>query len=119
MKIQLYSLAFVILTAFAVNATEIKTTETTTVKADGSTETTVTTSSGTISEYEPGTTFIVKESTGPVSYVYGKTVSYVTKGGKVLTDNSVTERIKTGARVSVQYVMDGTNRVINRIVVDD
>jgi len=119
MKIKLYSLAFAILTASAVIAADTKITETKTTKPDGSTETTVTTSSGTISEYVPGTTFIVKETTGPVSYVYGKTVKYVTKSGEVLTDNVVTERIKTGANVSVHYVMDGANRVINKVVVDD
>lgn len=33
---------------------------------------TTTYGNGTITEYVPGTTFIVKESTGPVTYRYGK-----------------------------------------------
>lgn len=121
MKTTLYVLALAILTASAVMAEETKTTKTTTTKPDGSTETTVTTttSSGTVTEYVPGTTIIVKEVTGPVTYALGKTVTYVTKTGKVLTDNSLTKRIKAGARVSVHYVMDGPRRVINRVIVDD
>lgn len=45
--------------AFSVIADPVKTTETTT---------TVTTSSGTLSTYEPGASFIVKETSGPVTY---------------------------------------------------
>jgi hypothetical protein len=67
----------------------------------------------------PGATFIVREVTGSVSCVYGKTVSCVTQSGKTLANGSSATDIKTGAKVSVNYVMDGARRVINRIVVDD
>ena len=72
-------------------STTSTTTKTTTVKGDGSTETTIktTTGTGTITEYVPGTTFIMKEVTGPVTYLYGKTVAYVTKSGKVITQEDV------------------------------
>jgi hypothetical protein len=81
--------------------------------------TTTTTSTGTIHEYSPGTTFVVKESTGPVKYRYGKKVTYVTKGGKTLTDDEVRTRIRVGTPVSVHYATEGEDRVINRIEVDD
>jgi hypothetical protein len=81
--------------------------------------TTTTTSTGTIHEYSPGTTFVVKESSGPVKYRYSKKVTYVTKGGKTLTDDEVKTRIKVGVPVSVHYATEGEDRVINKIEVDD
>ena len=113
MKTALLTTALAILALSTGLAEEKKTTTKTT------TETKTTTSTGTVTEYTPGSTFVVKEETGPVSYVYGKTVTYVTKTGKVLTDNAIARHIKAGARVTVHYVADGTRRVINRIIVDD
>lgn len=81
--------------------------------------TTTTTSTGTISEYSPGTTFVVKESTGPVTYRYSKKVTYVTKSGKALTDDEVKTRIKVGVPVSVHYATEGENRVISKVEIDD
>jgi len=120
MKIKLYSIAFAILTASAVIAADT-TTKTTVTQPDGSTQTTIqtTTGTGTITEYAPGTTFIVKETSGPVTYRYGKTVTYVTKSGKVITEDALRTRIRVGLPVSVQYVLDGENRVISRVVIDD
>jgi hypothetical protein len=83
------------------------------------TTTTTTTSSGTLSEYTPGTTFIVKEKSGPVTYRYGKTVKYVTKSGKDLSDEDVKVRVKVGSPVRVQYDMDGDVRIVNRVEIDD
>ncbi len=77
------------------------------------------TTTGTIHEYAPGKTFIVKETSGPVTYRYGTKVVYVTKKGTILTEDQVRARIKVGIPVSVHYVLDGDNRVISRIEVDD
>ncbi len=120
MKLKLYSLPFPLIASPPVIAADV-TTKTTTVKADGTTETTIktTTGPGTLTEYIPGTTFILKEATGPVTYLYGKTVTYVTKSGKVITEDALKTRILIGNPVSVQYVTDGNNRVISRVVVDD
>jgi hypothetical protein len=95
-------------TAFAVD--EVTTSTTTTSTTYGT---------GTITEYVPGTTFIVKETSGPVTYKYGKKVVYVTKGGKVLTDDDVRTRIKVGAPVRVQYATEGDTRIVNRVEIDD
>jgi len=91
------------------------------VAADTETTTTTktTTSRGTISEYAPGKTFIVKETSGPVTYRYGKKVTYVTKGGKTLSDDEVRTRLKVGAPVSVQYATEGDDRVISRVEIDE
>ena len=83
------------------------------------TTTTTTTSRGTITEYTPGSTFIVKETSGPTKYRYGKKVTYVTKSGKTLSDADVRTRIKVGIPVSVQYVTEGEDRVISRVEIDD
>jgi hypothetical protein len=88
--------------------------------ADETTTTTkTTTTTGTLSEYVPGTTFVVKETSGPVKYTYGKTVTYVTKSGKVLTDDVVKTRIKVGVPVTVHYATEGDTRVVNRVIIDD
>jgi hypothetical protein len=87
--------------------------------AADSVTTTTTTSTGTISEYSPGSTFVVKESSGPVTYRYGKKVTYVTKSGKTLTDDQVKTRIKVGSPVTVHYGTEGEAKVINKIEVDD
>jgi hypothetical protein len=82
------------------------------------TTTTTTYGDGTISEYSPGKTFIVKEKSGPVTYHYGKKVTYVTHGGKVLTDEDVRTRVKVGVPVHVYYDTEGNERVINRVEVE-
>ena len=86
-----------------------------------STTTTVTTSTGTgtLSEYTPGSTFIVKESTGPVTYSYGKQVQYVTKSGRVITEPRLKSRVIVGRPVTVHYVTEGDRRVIQRVVMHD
>ncbi len=120
MKTKLTSIAFAIMAASAVIAADT-TVKTTTVQPDGSSTTTIktTTSTGIINEFVDGTTFIMKEATGPVTYVYGKTVVYATKAGKLLTNEEARQRIKVGLPVSVHYLADGTNRVISRVIIDD
>jgi hypothetical protein len=83
------------------------------------TTTTTTTSTGTLEEYTPGTAFVVKESSGPVKYRYGKKVTYVTKSGKTLSDADVKTRIKVGSPVTVHYGTEGDARVVNRVEIDD
>ena len=81
--------------------------------------TTTTSSSGTLHEYSPGSTFVVKETSGPVKYRYGKKVTYVTKSGKVLSDADVKTRVRVGRPVRVQYDMEDDTRVVNRVEIDD
>lgn len=80
---------------------------------------TTTTSTGTLSEYAPGQTFVVKESSGPVTYSYGKEVKYVTKSGRVITEPRMKSRVIVGRPVTVHYVTEGERRVIQRVVMDD
>ena len=104
--------------AFSQGVTE-KTTTTTAADGSAVTNTTTTTSTGTITEYAPGQTFVVKETTGPVTYRYGKSVSYVTKSGRVLTEDQVRTRIKIGIPVHMVYATEAGGRVISRVEVED
>jgi hypothetical protein len=102
---------FALCASAAIGADVTESTTTTTTKT--------TIGNGTISEYEPGKTFIVKETSGPVTYRYGKKITYVTKKGRTLTEDDVRTRIKVGTPVSVSYATEGDARVINRVEVDD
>lgn len=107
-KILLPILGALALSATAVLADDAVTTTTRTTYADG-----------TLTEYSPGSSFVVKESSGPVTYGYGKSVTYVTKSGKILTDDDARTRIKVGIPVHVQYATEGDRRLINRVEIDD
>src|SRR5207302_3301201 len=72
------------------------------------TTTTTTEGSGTITEFSPGSTLVLKESAGPRHYRFGKHVTYVTRSGREL-DATVRTRVRVGAPVRVHYVGEGDN----------
>ena len=79
---------------------------------------TATEDTGTITQYSPGSAIVLKETSGPVHYRFGKTVTYVTRSGKVLDQNTVRTRIKVGVPVRVHYVGTGQNRVVDRVILE-
>ena len=81
--------------------------------------TTTTQGSGTITEFSPGSTIVLKESTGPRHYRFGKTVTYVTRSGKVLNADTVRTRIKVGVPVRVHYTGTGDNMMVDRVILDE
>ena len=83
-----------------------------------STITTTSENTGTITQYTPGSAMVLRETSGPVSYRFGKTVTYVTRSGKVLDQNTVRTRIKVGVPVRVHYVGTGENRVVDRVIIE-
>jgi hypothetical protein len=83
------------------------------------TTTTTTEGSGTITTYTPGETIILKETTGPRTYRFGKTVTYVTRGGKTLDEEAVRTRVKVGIPVHVHYVTEGDNMLVDRVILDE
>jgi hypothetical protein len=92
------------------------------VKADDKktvTTTETTYGSGTITEYSPGSTFVVKEDSGPVTYSYGDHVTYVTRSGKAIPEGEIKTRVKVGSPVKVYYSGPKEKRVISRVVVDE
>jgi hypothetical protein len=81
------------------------------------TQTTSTTdATGTITEYTPGSAIVLRESSGPVSYRFGKTVTYVTRSGRVLDAATVKSKIRVGVPVRVHYAGTGANMVVDRVI---
>lgn len=108
--------------AYAQTSTS-ETSTTTSTDAAGRTSsqstTTTTEANGTITEFTPGTTFVLKESSGPRSYKFGKSVTYVTKSGKAISESEVKTRVKVGIPVHVVYANEGDSYIVNRVVIDD
>jgi hypothetical protein len=107
MKKTLLSFALVIAAPFA--WAQVSETTTTTTTTEGS---------GTIAEYTPGSAIVLKESSGPRTYHFGKTVTYVTRSGKVLDENVVRTKVKVGVPVRVHYVGTGDNVMVDRVILD-
>ena len=83
------------------------------------TTTTTTDASGTITEYSPGSTIVLKETSGPRHYRFGKTVTYVTRSGRVLDADTVRTRVKVGVPVRVHYTGTGDAMMVDRVIVDE
>jgi hypothetical protein len=68
-----------------------------------------------------GLTFagILKEGGGPKPYYFGKTVTYMTRSGKVLDEDAVKTRIKVAVPIQVHYRGEGANRTIDRVILDE
>ena len=82
------------------------------------TTTTTTTGSGTITEYTPGSTIVLKETSGPRTYRFGKTVTYMTRSGKTLDEDTAKTRVRVGIPVQVHYVGTGDNIMVDRVILD-
>jgi hypothetical protein len=109
MKKTLLSIALAVVAPLAWGQTSSTTTTTTTT----------TDSDGTITEYTPGSVLTLKETSGPRHYRFGKTVTYVTKSGKTLDEDSVKARIKIGVPIHVHYTGEGDNLLVDRVILDE
>ena len=87
--------------------------------SETTTTTTTTEGNGTITEFSPGNTIVLKETAGPRHYRFGKKVVYVTKSGKELDEATVRTRVRVGAPVHVHYVGEGDNMLVDRVVLDE
>ncbi len=87
--------------------------------SETTTTTTTTEGNGTITEYTPGNTIVLRESSGPRSYHFGKTVTYVTRSGRTLDEEAVRTRVKVGIPVRVHYVGTGDNMMVDRVILDE
>ena len=87
--------------------------------SETTTTTTTTGGSGTITEYTPGSQIVLRESSGPRTYRFGKTVTYVTRSGQVLDADTVRTKVKVGVPVRVHYVGTGDNLMVDRVVLDE
>jgi hypothetical protein len=87
--------------------------------SETTTTTTTTEGGGTITEYSPGSQIVLKETSGPRTYRFGKSVTYVTKSGKVLDPDVVKTKVRVGVPVHVHYVGTGDNMMVDRVIVDE
>ena len=108
MKKMLLSMALAVVAPFA--WAQVSETTTTTTTTEGN---------GTITEFTPGSGIVLRESSGPRTYRFGKTVTYVTRSGKVLDENTVRTRVKVGVPVRVHYVGTGDNVMVDRVIIDE
>jgi hypothetical protein len=108
MKKMLLSIAVAVVAPFA--WAQVSETTTTTTTTEGN---------GTITEYTPGSAIVLRETSGPVQYRFGKTVTYVTRSGKVLDEDTVRTRVRVGIPVRVHYVGTGDERMVDRVIVDE
>jgi hypothetical protein len=87
--------------------------------AETTTTTTTTEGTGTITEFSPGSSIVLKETAGPKHYRFGKKVVYVTRSGKELDETTVRTRIKVGVPVRVHYMGEGENVMVDRVILDE
>lgn len=108
MKKQLLTIGLALATPFAFAQTSSTTTTTTTTEG-----------TGTITTFTPGETIVLKETAGPKTYRFGKTVTYVTRSGKTFDEETVKTRIKVGVPVRVHYVGEGDAMMVDRVTLDE
>jgi hypothetical protein len=53
---------------------------------------------------------IFTEGGGPKPYYFGKTVTYMTRSGKVLDEDAVKSRMKVAVPIQIHYRGEGANR---------
>ena len=87
--------------------------------SETTTTTTTTDANGTITEYTPGSAIVLRETSGPVRYRFGKTVTYVTRGGRVLDADTARTRVKVGVPVRIHYTGTGDNMIVDRVIIDE
>ena len=114
MKRTIITLACALVAPLAFAQTSATTTETTTEPATTTQTTSTTYTAGTVTTYEPGRTVVVKGEQGPVSFALGTAARIVDGAGKV-----VTAPLRTGQKVRVYYTGPQTERVVERVVVED
>jgi hypothetical protein len=108
MKKMLLSIALVIVAPFAWG--QVSQTTTTTTTTEGT---------GTITEYTPGSAIVLRETSGPVRYRFGKTVTYVTRSGRVLDEGTVRTRVRVGVPVRVHYAGTAPDMVVDRVILEE
>jgi hypothetical protein len=100
-------------TAFLIALTNAQTSSTTTTTT-AQTTTTTTENVGTITDFTPGATIVLSTGTGePVTYKFGKTVTYVNANGKVINAS----KIRKDRKVRVHYVKEGNDMLVDKVTV--
>jgi hypothetical protein len=87
--------------------------------SETTTTTTTTEGNGTITEYTPGSAIVLRETSGPVRYRFGNTVTYVTRSGRVLDEDTVRTRVRVGVPVRVHYSGTAPDMIVDRVILDE
>ncbi len=115
MKKVIIGLACALVAPFAFAQTTTTEQTTTTAPATSTTTTSTTYTTGTVSEYEPGKTIVVKdEREGPVSFALHTPVRVVDKAGHVIS-----RALTPKDRVKVYYSGTGETRTVEHVEVED
>jgi len=95
---------------------QTETSSTTTATGTAETATTTTESFGTVTDFRPGQTIVLRPETGePTSYKFSKTVTYVTADGRVIDPSKVTK----DSKVRVHYLKSGDDMLVDKVVVTE
>jgi len=83
--------------------------------SNGTTETT-TESLGTVTDFTPGQTIVLKTEAGePAHYKFSKTVTYQTADGRVIEPS----QIRKDSKVRVHYLKSGDDMLVDKVIVTD
>jgi hypothetical protein len=78
------------------------------------TTTTTTESTGTVTDFTPGQMMVLKtEAAEPMRYKFGKTVTYMTSGGRVIEAS----KIRKDSKVRVHYIKQGDDMLVDKVIV--
>ena len=100
----------------AVAQSQTSSSSTTTTTGSGETTTTTTESYGTVTEFSPGAALVLSTGSGePVHYKFSKSVTYVTPEGKVIEAS----KIKKNSKVRVHYIKEGSDMLVDKVIVTD
>lgn len=94
------------------------TTPTSTGQSSPATSTTTTTNEarGTITEFSPGVSLVLKTGAGePLHFRFGKTVTYMNDEGRSIEPG----RIKKNFIARVYYTKEGNDMIINKLILSD
>jgi len=95
---------------------QTETSSTTTATGTAETATTTTESFGTVTDFRPGETIVLRPETGePTSYKFSKTVTYVTADGCVIDDS----KVRKDSKVRVYYLKSGDDMLVDKVVVTE
>jgi hypothetical protein len=108
--------ALLVAVAYGQTSSTTTTTGGTTTTGDTTSTTTTTESTGTVTDFTPGSSLVLSTGTGePVHYRFGKNVTYVTSDGKTIEAS----KVRKNSKVRVHYIKEGGDMVVDKVYVMD
>jgi hypothetical protein len=83
---------------------------------DTTSTTTTTESTGTVTDFTPGSSLVLSTGSGePVHYRFSKNVTYVTPDGRVIEAS----KVRKNSKVRVHYIKEGGDMVVDKVIVTE